>query len=258
VIRKLVAVLGWLLAGHAVLFGLFWLLVQVPDANTLMLGATSLVAVALLVVAAMVEVTAAAWLWPGATFAGALAEGVRGVVPLVCGALVFAGAWWVAGAIDAAFAARRGEIDAWFIATFDTTRTAWVAHLVAALVFLVRWVLGVSAAVAIVHAWLAARWGGLLGLHWVPRAVSRHQLGLTALAMIALVALPWSAAYWRPPGIPPTSVQLLFVGAKLGSIALLAHIGWVMVLAAGVPSYLMSRQSMPRATASATHPAARA
>src|SRR5690606_38496087 len=86
VIRRLVAVLVWLLAGHAVLFGLFWSLVHVPDANTLMLGVTALTAVAFVIVAAIVEVTAAAWLWPEATFRTALAEGTRGLVPLVVAA----------------------------------------------------------------------------------------------------------------------------------------------------------------------------
>ncbi len=234
-IRRLVAVLAWLLAGHAVLFGLFWSLVHVPDANTLMLGVTALTAVALVMTAAIVEVTAAAWLWPGATFRTALAEGTRGLVPLAGAVAVFAACWWLASLLEAAFLARRGEIDAWFISTAGTTNTAWVARLVAALAFVVRWILGVAAAVAVVHAWLASRWAGLAGLHWVPRAVSRYQLGLTALAMVLLVALPWSAVYWRPPSIPPTSMQLLFVGAKLGIIAILMHVGWVLVLAAGVP-----------------------
>lgn len=239
-IRKLVAVLAWLLAGHALVFGVFWALVRVPDSNVLMLGASALLLVVLVVVAATVEVTAAAWLWPGMPFRQALAEGTRGVVPAMVAALVFAASWWAADVLEASFAARRGEIDAWFIATLDTTRTAWVASVVAALAFLVRWIVGVAAAVAIVHAWIAARWAGLLGLHWVPRAVSRYQLGLTALAMVVLVALPWAAVYWRPPGIPPTSMQLLFVGAKLGTIALAVHIGWVLVLMAGVP-----RESRP-------------
>lgn len=233
--RKLTAIVAWLLAGHAIVLGLFWALVNVPDSNTVMLGATVLLAVVCVLVAALVEVTAAAWLWPATSFRMALAEGTRGIIPAVFAAAAFALFWWLGGSLEAWFDAHRGEIDAWFISTVDVTATAWIGRLIAAMVFVVRYVVGVACAVAIVHAWLGARWAGLLGLHWAPRMLSRYQLGLTALAMVVLVALPWALAYWRPAGLPATSAQLAFAAVKLTAMAIAMHVGWVLVLHAGVP-----------------------
>ena len=47
-IKRTAIMFGWLASGHAIWAGLYWLLLQVPESNVLMLG-TSLLLVVLLV-----------------------------------------------------------------------------------------------------------------------------------------------------------------------------------------------------------------
>jgi hypothetical protein len=231
--RKTVSVVGWLLAGHAVLAALFWGLIHVPDANVTMLALSALLVALLLAVATVVEVTAAAWLTPGTPFRRAVHAGVRGLPALLVALVAWGVTAWLAGRLELWHQAHQGEIDAWLIARAGTTEARWAHAALDVLVFFIRWVVGLTLAVAAVHGWLAGGVRGLARCGWVRRAFSRYQLGLVALAFVLLIALPWRAAYWRPSGLPPTWIEALFVTVKLALLLIVAHVGWTIVLAAG-------------------------
>jgi hypothetical protein len=230
---KAVSVLGWLLAGHALLAALFWGLLHVPEANVAMLVLSAVLVALLLAVATVVEVTAAAWLWPGSRFRDAVHAGVRGLPALLAALVAWGLAAWLGGRIELWHGTHRGEIDAWLIARAGTTSTGWAHAAIEALAVFIRWIVGLTLAVGAVHGWLADGVGGLARLGWVRRAFSRYQFGLVALAFVLLIALPWQAADWRPAGLPPTWVEALFVAAKLAVLLVVAHVGWMIVLAAG-------------------------
>jgi hypothetical protein len=231
---RAVAILAWLAGGHAAAGALYVAFINVPDANVLVLGLSALLALLLLFTLAIVEGTALAWLVPGATFRAAVGRGVR-ATPAFVVALALAGACWaVADGLEAWAQARAGEIDAWFIATWGVVRTAWVHRTIAALAFVLRGVVGVSLAVAVLGAGVTGGVRRLLSAGWLRAALSRQQLGLTAAAIVLLVVLPWRAVDWRPAWLPPTWIEVAFVGFKLAALSVVAHVGWLLVLVAGV------------------------
>jgi len=226
--------LGWLIGGHAAAGALYVALINVPDSNALMLGLSALLALLLLYTLATVEATAVAWLVPGATLRAALGRGVR-AMPVVLAALALAGACQIlADGLEAYARARAGEIDAWLIAAWDVMPTAWVHRTIAAAAFVLRWVVGVSLAVAALSAGIAGGPGRLLSTAWLRAGLSGQQLGLTAAALVLFVALPWRIAGWRPVWVPPTWIEVAFVALKLGALVVVGHVGWLLVLFAGV------------------------
>lgn len=233
--------LGWLIGGHAAAGTLYVALINVPDADALMLGLSALLALLLLFTLATVEATALAWLVPGATLRAALGRGVR-AMPAFLAALALAGACWtLADGLEAHARARAGEIDAWLVATWDVAPTAWVHRTFAAAAFVLRGVVGVSLAVAALGASIAGGLRRLLSADWLRAGLSGQQLGLTAAALVLFVVLPWRIAGWRPVWVPPTWMEVAFVALKLGILVVVAHVGWLLVLLAGV------RGATPRA-----------
>lgn len=231
-IRRALALLAWLLAGHAAWLALFWGLLNVPESNVPMLGLSAVIVLALLLVAAIVEGTAGAWLLPGRTFREAWRTSPGSVGALLLALLVVALFWWIAGRLDDWHAARRGEIDAWMIATFQATSTAWLHRGIAAVSFVLRAIVGVSIALALFFAWLEGGGAAILRLGWIRAGVSRDQLMLVAAAVTLFVAIPAAFAYWRPANLPLTWVQPAFAATKLGLLFVSVNVGWLICLVA--------------------------
>jgi hypothetical protein len=231
--RRAAALVAWLAVGHAVLMGLFWALVNTPESNVLMLAVSALIVLLLVLCAAMVEGTAGAWLLPGRTFREAIRAAPAAVPSFVLACLVFALCWWVSHRIEVWHEAHRGQIDAWSIATFDAANAVWPHRLFDALVFVVRAIVGVSLALAVLFARLEGGRPAVFRLRWVRAGLSRDQLALVALAMTLLVALPWRFSTWRPEGLPVSWVQPAFAVAKLALVYLLMNAGWALCLVAG-------------------------
>ncbi len=231
--RKALALLVWLVAGHAAMAGLFWGLINVPESNVAMLALSGFAVFTLLIAGALVEGTAGAWLLPGRTFREALHAGLLSAPALVA-ALVLFGAFWSLGSlVDGWHEARRGQVDAWLIATFDTPDATWPHRLLDVVVFLLRAVVGLSLALALFFARLEGGWKAMLRPTWLRAGLSRDQVMLVAIAMTLFVALPWQFAYWRPADLPLTWVQPAFAAAKLGLIFVAMNVGWLLCLLAG-------------------------
>ncbi len=228
--KRALAIVSCLAAGHAAAAGLFWGLVNVPESNVAMLALSA--ALALLVVFTVGWTEAAASLgWRAdLTMGQAARRGLRAAPIVVAAAVVFALFWLLAAHAGVWLDAHGGEIDAWLIATFETSKTAWVHRVLDAVLFIVRYVVGVSAAVALLSAGARAGWRAVGRLAWIRAAFSRRQLGIVGAAMVLFVFLPLGAVYWHPQTIPANAVEILFVAVKLGTIYLLAQIGWALVL----------------------------
>jgi len=231
--RRALAIVACLVAGHSAAAGLFWALVNVPESNLLMLG-LSAVLVALIVVAlGWTEVTALLSWRPEVTFAQATRRGLARAPALLAAAAVFGIVWWATARADAWLTEHAGEIDAWLIATVELTRTAWVHRAFDVVLFLVRYAAGVSLGVAVLAAVALNGWGALPRAAWLRAGLSRRQLGLVGAAMTLLVFLPLQAAAWRPEALPPNAIEIVFAAVKLGAIFLVANIGWALVLWTG-------------------------
>lgn len=231
--RKAVALVAWLVTGHAALVGMFWGLLNVPESNAAMLTLSVVTVFALVVAGALVEGTAGTWLLPQRTFREALRAGVGSGPALVAALVLFGGFWSLGGLLDGWHEARRGQIDAWLIATFNAPDATWPHRGLDVAVFLVRAVLGVSLAVAVFFAWLEGGFRAMLRPAWLGAGLSRDQVTLVAIGMTLFVALPWQFVYWRPADLPVTWVQPAFAAGKLALIFLSMNVGWLLCLLAG-------------------------
>ena len=225
--------IAWLTLGHALVIALAWGLVNVPDSNAWMIALSIATVAMIILVFSVVNATAAEWLLPGRSWREAFEASASSVPVVVAAAALVTLFWWVGDASRTWVAAHRGEIDAWLIANFDITKTAWLDRVGAVLIFLWVGVVGVSLAVALLYTRLERGTGAVLRFEWLRAGLSRDQLMLTAVAMTLLIALPWEGMAWRPRGLPPTWWQPAFAAVKIGLIFIVMNIGWLVVLLAG-------------------------
>jgi len=155
------------------------------------------------------------------------------VLGAVCGGAGWFESWWVS---------RAGEFDAAAIAAGDVTRTRWVHGAVHWIVVLVQWVL-VPAWFATALTWIAGyERRDVFTLKWLTAGLHWRLLLVTLLGVSLLVWLPWRYVYWRPRGLPASSVEVIFTGIKLAAIYLLSQIAWALTLwtaARAVPTPLL-------------------
>lgn len=229
--RHLLALLAWLTTGHAVLSGLFWLLLQVPESNVAMLSTSALVVLAIVALVGLVEgggLTLAAAESSRRDLARTLA---RAPLAAPLAVALFGLVWLLTGWAEAGWWASRGEIDAWLMARVGLSRTT-ALHQGASWVFaFLRYALGISLALTLLAQGIASGLGGLLRGRWLVTALSPLRLGAIAALLLGLVWLPWQAAYWRPGWIRPNWQEPAFVAVKLGLLYLVANTGWAGILA---------------------------
>jgi hypothetical protein len=223
------AIVAWLAAGHILVGGLYWLLLQVPESNAWMLVASLLIVLAALVMTGVIEATAIlAWTASepmGVALKTALLRAWLVVLPLA----VFGCVWWLTGTAQDWLTRHAGEIDAWIIAKAGWTKTAGLHTSLAWALAFVRYGVGTSLAVALLGS--VSR----QGLHGVTSPWPRHGLAWKPLAIVAAVLfvgvwLPWQAVYWRPASLPPTWVQPAFAAVKLGVLYVVGNLAWAVVL----------------------------
>ena len=230
---RAIAIVGCLLAGHAISGALFWALVNVPESNVVMLALSAAIVVALAFALSWTETTAVLAWNPDVTLGRAARRGLMSIVPFVASALVFWIFWWLTSRADAWHTAHSGEIDAWWMTQTGSAQTGWIHAAAAILLWLLRYLVGVSLAVGALSAGAVHGVRALASLTWVRRGLSARQIGPMGLAIVALIALPLRLVYWRPESIPPTALEVAFVTAKLSALALVVTIGWALVLRAG-------------------------
>jgi len=223
------AIVAWLAAGHLLVGGLYWLLLQVPESNVWMLASSLLIVLAALVMAGVIEETAIL-AWPsnepmGVALRTALQRAWLVVLPLA----VFGCVWWLSGAADDWLARHAGQIDAWIIAKTGWTNTAALHTSLVWVSAFVRYGIGTSLAVALLGS--VAR-QGLRGVTspWLRHALAWKPLVIVAAVLFVGVWLPWQAVYWRPASLPPTWVQPAFAAAKLFVLYVVGNLAWAVVL----------------------------
>jgi hypothetical protein len=236
VIRRLPQVAAWLLAGHAVACGAFWLLLQVPESSTPMLALSLVLAIAVVLIAAAVNAGAAAGWDLERPFRRQLIAGARRFWAALGAALVFFVVWWITGALFEWHAGMRGQMDAAAIARTGSPNTAWAHTTIHWVLQFVRWTLGLALAVTLLG-WLVVP-GDTTGRQagWPRAAFQPRRWLLITIWFVLLVALPWSQVYWRPAGLS-LGLETWFVAAKLSLIALLMAVGWALVLREGQPPH---------------------
>ena len=229
---RLLAIAGWLAAGHAVLVGLYWLLLAIPESNVAMLASSALSVMVMALLFGSVEAVGLL-AWQAGAEPRELPRRAIGKVPGVwLGTALFVAVWFLAFHADDLWGGRRGEIDAWLMAAFGWTNTG-------ALHIAYRWLLtfvsflGLSVAVALASAFAAGGFGALLHLRWLRDALSLRRLVTLAGILVVFFWLPLRSVDWRPAWLAPNWQETTFVVLKLGTVCLLANIGWALILGVG-------------------------
>lgn len=224
-----IALVSWLVVGHAVIGGLYWLLLQVPESNALMLAASALIAICIVIDLGIVNM-----LPPRAAAVGEpMGRALRAVMPrawlVVFPLLVFGFFWWLSGIGDDWSSAHAGEMDAWIIAKLGWTSTAWLHKTIDIVLSGVRYVLGLALAASLLSALAIDEVKGLTG-GWIGNGLRWRFLLMVAAAAIVGFALPSFALYWRPASLPPTWMQPAFASVKLFVLFVVANAAWAFIL----------------------------
>lgn len=226
---RMLAALAWLCVGHAVLAGLYWLLLQTPESNAWMLGASLALVLAAVWLTGIVEMTALLTVGAGGSLRASAQASIRRAWLVVLPLALFAAIWAVTGAAANWHARGSGQIDAWIIAKTGWTRTARLQESLAWLLAFVRYGVGASLAAALLGA-LATEGQRGLASRWIPRGLAWKPLVVTSLALFVGIWLPWQAVYWRPASLPATWVQPAFAALKLLALYVVGNLAWAVVL----------------------------
>lgn len=226
---RLIAVLAWLTAGHALLFGLFWLLLSTPESNVAMLATSAACAMLLTVAFGWVE-AAGLLAWRAEAAPWKVAGRAFGRAPGVClGAALFVAAWYLVGHAGAWWSDHQGETDAWLMLHFGKADTTMLHKGVRDLLLVLQF-LGLSLALSLAAAVVGDGYRAVASTRWLRGGLSPRQLLLLAAILFVFVWLPWQGVDWRPSGLKPNWQETAFVTAKLGLIFLLANLGWAQAL----------------------------
>ncbi len=228
-ISRLITILAWLTAGHALLFGLFWLLLSTPESNIAMLAASAASATLLTLAFGWVEAAGLlAWRadvapWKVAGRAFRRAPGVW------LGAALFVAAWYLVGYAGAWWSGHQGETDAWLMLHFGKADTTILHRGVRDLLIVLQF-LGLSLALSLAAAVVGDGYRAVASGGWLRHGLSLRQLLLLAAVLFVFVWLPWQGVDWRPSWLKPNWQETVFATAKLGLIYLLANLGWAQAL----------------------------
>jgi len=230
VTRRFLSTVVWLAVGHAALGVVFWVFLQVPESNVLMLAASLLLVMAMIFVLGCVEAFGVARAQSEKRLLAAAGRAARRaplvVLPLAGFAIIF----WLTGVAGNWLTGHAGEIDAWIIATTGWTRTAGLHAALGWLLAFVCFGVGISLAVSQFAALVVDGPQAAGRTAWLRRGFGWRQLVVTALAVLVGIWLPWKAAYWRPTSLPPTWVEPAFAAAKLAVLFLIANVAWTVIL----------------------------
>jgi len=201
-----------------------------PEANVLMLGVSTLLIVVAAVLLLLSSATASHGLVHGVAPWSSVGAAARHlplmlVVLMVLGILCGGAGWF-----ESWFVSHAGEVDAAAIVAGDVTRTSWVHTGVHWIVVLVQWIL-VPAWFATALAWIAGcEKRHVLTLKWLAAGLHWRILVVTLVAVMLFVWVPWRYVYWRPRFLSASSVEVVFAGAKLLLLYLLAQGAWALTL----------------------------
>ncbi len=227
---KLMAVTLWVLAGAALAGGAYWAFLITPESTV---GSLAVSAALLLAALCLVALTVSGAIagWRHGISSSHLRSAVAGVPAFVPAALIIVLFWWLVGIATVRVAIYSGQINAWFIATLGWADVSWLFAGIRWVALWLKWVVAPMLAVSIMAGIISSGWWALAGAAWIRRALMPTHLGVATLLFAGLVAAPWVyLTPWRPAGLPATSVELVFITAKLSVTALLMAMGVALII----------------------------
>ena len=233
-IKRTGVILAWLVVGHAVLGGLYWALLLVPESNVFMLTTSLLLVLGMGWWLGLVEgVGLLAW-QAGGGLRASLAPAAKRAWLVAFPLVVFAIVWWITGLASGWLDRYWSEVDAWILLKSGWTKAAMLRSACDHALAFVRYGIGASLALALFVGLLRTGVGGLASASWLRRACSWRQLVVIAAALVVGVLLPSHVAYWRwqPKSLSATWFEPAFAAVKLSLMFLVANLAWAFVLRA--------------------------
>jgi hypothetical protein len=230
VIGRLLRITAWLLAGHVVVAGLFWAMLNVPESNVAMLGLSALLVIVLFVLEGLVGAGAVllgaspgGWIPP-------IGRALRAVPSAVVALILYAAVRYIFTGLSVRYDDVTSQIDAWLIARLDWTRTAGLHQVVAWSLWGVGHALAASLALAVVVRGTLGVGAETGRLRWLTAAFSPVRLALLGVTLFVFVWLPWQPAEWRPTSLPVSIVEPIVAGIKLLVILTVIHVGLALLV----------------------------
>ncbi len=231
---RLLGITLWLLVGLAVAGGVYWGFLNTPESTVLALLLSAVLAIATLVVVA-ISVNGASLAWSLGWSGNVIRRSISGIPAFIVAALLAGVVWSLTGRALTWVATYSGQISAWFIAQFGWADASSFFNTITWGGRWLQWVVGPLIALSLLGSmligeWTSARW------RWLARGFSPFRLTLATVWVAIFVALPWIYVLpWRPRVLPPTFVEIAFVAAKLGLVAILIAIGVALLVRESVP-----------------------
>jgi hypothetical protein len=223
-VARLFSITLWLLLGAAVAGAVYWGFLNTPESTVPALLLSAALAIATLALVA-ISVNGASLAWSLGWSGSIIRRSISGVPAFIAAALVAGAVWWITGRALAWVATSSGQISAWFIAQFGWADPSSFFNTISWGGRWLQWVVGPLLALSLLGSmligeWTSARW------RWLARGFSPFRLTLATMWVTIFVAVPWIYLLpWRPRTLPPTTLEVVFVAAKLGVVALLIGIG---------------------------------
>lgn len=231
---RLMGVTVWLLIGATLAGGAYWGFLNTPESSVPALLLSAFLALVTLVLVA-ITVNGASLLWSRGWAAGVVGPAIGKVPAFLVAAIVTGGLYWLVGRGTAWVEQNSGEINAWFIAQFGWADASAVFRTATWGGRWLQWVIAPLLGLSLLGSMVSGEWSSTRG-RWLRRSLSPLRIVMATVWVGVFIVLPWIYLVpWRPKGLPPTSTELAFVIAKLGTVAVLAAIGVALVTKAAMP-----------------------
>ena len=213
---RLIAVTAWILGWGVLTGAAYWAFLKTPESTVWALMLSALLAIVSLARLG-ITVNGAIAAWPSGVSRDTVRRAIIRIPAIIPAVLIAAIAWWVVSRVTGWVSAHSGEISAWFIARFGWSDVSALFSTINWTGWWIRWILAPMIALSFV--------AGAIG-----RGVSPRRLAVATVWFLVLVAAPWVyLAPWRPAGLPPTSVEPMFIALKLAVTALLMATGLALI-----------------------------
>ncbi|HEX8030740.1 MAG TPA: hypothetical protein VF491_19845 [Vicinamibacterales bacterium] len=219
----------WILLGAALTGGVYWGFLVTPESTIWTLMLSAVLAMVSLALTGFTANGAIAILRNGLSLDG-VRRAIRAIPGVIPAALIVLLLWWIAGRAEASVSLRSGQISAWFIARFGWDDMTWLFTAVRYLAQWLRWVIASLLALSLLAGIVAIGWRSITQFAWLRRALHPRAVIVATIMFAILIAIPWTYLVpWRPQGLPASSVEFVFIAAKLSLTAILFALGATLI-----------------------------